>query len=130
MAIAVLPAADVEGMEMAIMPAHSGLGRLMQVTQRHLARQEEAAPDRWSRAAQRHLQADDTFAGTSLRRDGLGHDPRTLSLGRLAITVFCATVYPTASGYEATGSGCSSRVRRMGGLEDGPDIGIERGAPV
>src|ERR1700692_3171119 len=75
MAIAVLPAADVEGMEMAIMPAHGGLDRLMQVTQRHLARQEAAAPDRWSRAAQRHLQADDTFAGTSLRRDGLGHDP-------------------------------------------------------
>src|ERR1700694_6085297 len=61
MAIAVLPAADVEGLEMAIMPAHGGLDRLMQVTQRHLARQEEAAPDRWSRAAQRHLQADDTF---------------------------------------------------------------------
>ena len=111
-AIAVLPAADVEGMEMAIMPAHGGLDRLMQITRRRLARHEEAAPDRRSRAAQRHLQAEDALAGTSLRLDGPAHDPRTLSLGRLAITVFCATVCPTASGLWS-GSGRSSRVRRI-----------------
>src|SRR5215208_459460 len=74
-AIAVLLATDIEGMEMVIMPTHCGLDRLMQVSQRHLAKHEEAAPDRRSRAAQRHLQADDALAATSLRLDGLGHDP-------------------------------------------------------
>src|SRR3954464_5833468 len=54
-AIAVLPATDIEGMEMVIMPTHRGLDRLMQVSQRHLAKHEEAAPDRRSRAAQRHF---------------------------------------------------------------------------
>src|SRR5712692_4396594 len=73
-AIAVLPAADVEGVEMLIMPTHRGLDCLMQVTQRHLVRHEEATPDRRSRAAQGHLQADDALAGTSSRLDGLGHD--------------------------------------------------------
>jgi hypothetical protein len=61
-AIAVLPAGDVEGMEMTILPAHRGLDRLMQFSQRHRAGDEEAAPDRRSRAAQRHLQADDAVA--------------------------------------------------------------------
>src|ERR1700746_1254252 len=62
-AAAILPAGDVEYMEMAILPAHRGLDRLMQVS--HRAGHEQPAPDRRSRAAQRDLQADDALVVTS-----------------------------------------------------------------
>src|SRR4051794_6381325 len=74
-AIAVLPATDIEGMEMVIMPTHRGLDRLMQVSQRHLAKHEEAAPDRRSPPAQRHLQNDHAPGATSVPLDGLRHGP-------------------------------------------------------
>src|ERR1700744_2956469 len=75
-AAAILPAGDVEYMEMAILPAHRGLDRLMQVSQRHRAGHEQPAPDWRSRAAQRDLQADDALVVTSLWLGGLGHAPR------------------------------------------------------
>src|SRR5215218_3117593 len=112
-AIAVLPATDIEGMEMVIMPTHRGLDRLMQVSQRHLAKHEEAAPDRRSRAAQRHLQADDALAATSLRLDGLGHDPAPSRSDASPSPSFARRFARRQAGYRATGSGCPSRVRRM-----------------
>src|SRR3954447_18781042 len=114
-AIAVLQATDIEGMEMVIMPTHRGLDRLMQVSQRHLAKHEEAAPDRRSRAAQRHLQADDALAATSLRLDGLGHDPAPSRSDASPPPSFARRFARRQAGYRATGSGCPSRVRRMAG---------------
>src|SRR3954464_1563796 len=111
-AIAVLPATDIEGMEMVIMPTHRGLDRLMQVSQRHLAKH-EAAPDRRSRAAQRPLQADDALAATSLRLDGLGHDPAPSRSDASPSPSFARRFARRQAGYGATGSGCRSRVRRM-----------------
>src|SRR3954464_5255671 len=43
--VAILAAGDVEGMEMAAVPAHRRLDRLMQVAQRHLTGNEKASPD-------------------------------------------------------------------------------------
>src|SRR5215204_6135766 len=43
--VAILAAGDVEGMEMAPVPAHRRLDRLMQVAQRHLTGDEKASPD-------------------------------------------------------------------------------------
>src|SRR4051794_9054733 len=53
--VAILAACDVEGMEMAAVPAHRRLDRLMQVAQRHLARDDKATPDWWLGIIQRHL---------------------------------------------------------------------------
>ena len=44
--VAILAAGDVEGMEMAAVPAHRRLDRLMQVAQRHLTGNEKTTPDR------------------------------------------------------------------------------------
>src|SRR3954471_18227015 len=43
--VAILAAGDVEGMEMAAVPAHRRLDGLMQVAQRHLTGNEKATPD-------------------------------------------------------------------------------------
>src|SRR4051812_16206334 len=47
--VAILATGDVEGMEMAPVPAHRGLDRLMQVAQRHLTGNKKATPDRGRR---------------------------------------------------------------------------------
>src|SRR5208337_2496449 len=57
--VAVMPAADVEGMEVAAFPAHRCLDRLMQVAESHVGWREKPTPDRRLRAAQRHFEADD-----------------------------------------------------------------------
>jgi hypothetical protein len=58
-------------------------------------------PDRWLRAAQRHLQTDDGPAGAVLRKGGLSHDLRILSHRTSAampsVTGFCAISSLTAS---------------------------------
>jgi len=79
MPIAILLPADVEGMEVAIMPAHRRLDRPVQVAERRRAGHDQPTPDRRLGAAQRHLQSDDVHAGAGLRRVGLGHDLRILS---------------------------------------------------
>src|SRR5215210_2928553 len=73
--VAILAAGDVEGMEMAAVPANRRLDRLMQVAQRHLTRHEKASPDRGLGTGERHLEAEGGLAGVARLRGGLGHDP-------------------------------------------------------
>src|SRR4051794_3098390 len=68
---------DGEGMEVAVMPAHRRLDRLVQVAKRHRAGHDQPAPDRRLGAAQRHLQSDDVLAGFGL--GCAGHDLPILS---------------------------------------------------
>src|SRR4051812_35182747 len=73
--VAILAAGDIEGMEMAAVPAHRRLDRLMQVAQRHLTGNEKASPDRGLRTVERYLEAEGGLAGGARLRGGLGHDP-------------------------------------------------------
>src|SRR5690242_18392373 len=73
--VAILAAGDVEGMEMAAVPAHRRLDRLMQVAQRHLTGNEKASPDRGVGPVERHLEAEGGLAGVASLRGGVGHDP-------------------------------------------------------
>src|SRR6201995_725336 len=112
-AVAILSAVDVEGMEVAALPTHRCLDRLMQRAERHRAGHEEPAPDRRLRSPQRHLQADYALIVTSPWLDGLGHDPRTCR-SDASPSPFLRDGAPDGKwAYRATGSGCSSRVRRM-----------------
>src|SRR5215217_916889 len=99
--IAVLPALDVECAEMVVFPPHGGLDRAMQVTERRLTGNQEPAPDRWFRAAQRHLQADHLPDDAALRHDGSGHHGPLPS--RAASTASCMTVVCVMGPWRASG---------------------------
>src|ERR671910_867622 len=99
--IAVLPALDVECVEMVVFPPHGGLDRAMQVTERRLTGNQEPAPDRWFRAAQRHLQADHLPDDAALRHDGSGH--HGLLPSRAASTARCMTVVCVMGPWRASG---------------------------
>ena len=141
MPIAILLPADVEGMEVAVIPAHRRLDRLVQVAERHRAGHQQAAPDRRLGAAQRHLQTDDGLAGVALLRGGLGHDlASSASDSATPISGLLREAFGDRKrAMGRAGRACPSRVRRMewrigmsassGGFEDGPDIGVEPGAP-
>src|SRR3954468_11365832 len=113
--ITVLPALNVECVEMVVFPSHGGLDRAMQVTERRLTGNQEPAPDRWFRVAQRHLQADRVSVDVALRLGGSGH--HGLLPSRPASTASCMS-YPVRDGameskrvHAAVGRGCPLRVR-------------------
>src|SRR4051794_35260480 len=99
--IAVLPAFDIECVEMVVFPAHGGLDRAMQVTERRLTGNQEPAPDRWFRVAQRHLQADHLPVDVALRLDGPGH--HGLLPSRAALAASCTTILCVAGPWRASG---------------------------
>src|SRR5215213_10514806 len=99
--IAVLPALDVECAEMVVFPPHGGLNRAMQVTERRLTGNQEPAPDRWFRAAQRQLQADHVPVDIALRLGGSGH--HGLLPSRTASTASCMSILCAMGPWRASG---------------------------
>src|SRR3954452_19264760 len=99
--IAVLPAFDIECVEMVVFPAHGGLDRAMQVTERRLTGNQEPAPDRRFRAAQRHLQADRVPVDVTLRLGGSGH--HGLLPSRPASTASCMSILCAMEPWRASG---------------------------
>src|SRR3954462_340774 len=99
--ITVLPALDVEGVEMVAFPSHGGLDRPMQVTERRLTGNQEPAPDRRFRAAQRHLQADHLAVDAALWLDGPGH--HGLLPSRAASAASCTTILCVMGPWRASG---------------------------
>src|SRR3954464_12175723 len=99
--ITVLPALDVECVEMVVFPSHGGLDRAMQVTERRLTGNQEPAPDRWFRVAQRHLQADHIPVDVALRLGGSGH--HGLLPSRIASTASCMSILCAMGPWRASG---------------------------
>src|SRR4051812_32170944 len=99
--ITVLPALNVEGVEMVVFPSHGGLDCAMQATERRLAGNQEPAPGRRFCAAQRHLQAHHLPVDAALRLDGPGH--HGLLPSRAALAASCTTILCVAGPWRASG---------------------------
>src|SRR4051794_21459802 len=99
--ITVLPTLDVECVEMVVFPSHGGLNRAMQVTERRLTGNQEPAPNRWFRVAQRHLQADHVPVDVALRLGGSGH--HGLLPSRTASTASCMSILCAMGPWRASG---------------------------
>src|SRR3954447_20810563 len=130
---AILAACDVEGMEMAAVPAHRRLDRLMQVAQRHLTGDDEATPDWWLGIVQRHLEAEGSLAGVVRLRGGLGRDPhlpqggrRSRPFARRMVMAGGLCAVRQELGIEGEADGLEDRdVPPSGGLKRGSDMGVE-----